>query len=140
MQTTALRALEFDRIVDAVRGLALTPMGEARLAALAPSTERDEVARALAATSETVRFIVAHGVFAIRGSADLPGIAEALAVDGRALDAPRLLTLATFLDSVEDVRAAVQRVAGQFPIVVRAAAGATSFKNEIAETRRAIDP
>ena len=31
MQIAALRALEFDRIVEAVRGYALTPMGDERL-------------------------------------------------------------------------------------------------------------
>lgn len=140
MQMAALRALEFDRIVESVRECALTPMGDARLADLAPSSEMREVAARLAATSETVRFIVKHGGFTIRGSADLPAIFEALSVEGRALEAPRLLILATFLDSVEDVRTAVHRVAASFPIVDRAAAGAASFKDEIARTRKAIDP
>ena len=42
MQPGALRALEFDRIVEAVRGLALTPMGSERLLwAHAALLERD---------------------------------------------------------------------------------------------------
>ncbi len=39
MQPSALRALEFDRIVEAVTGFALTPMGAERLSQLAPSTD-----------------------------------------------------------------------------------------------------
>jgi DNA mismatch repair protein MutS2 len=140
MKMAALRALEFDRIVDAVRAYALTPMGDDRLADLEPSIDRREVAARLAATSETVRFLIKHGVFTIRGSADLPAIFEALTVEGRALEAPRLLVLATFLDSVEDVRTAVRRVAASFPLIDRASAGARSFKDEITRTRRAIDP
>ena len=54
MQPGALRALEFDRIVEAVRGFALTPMGDERLARLAPSTDPQQVAQLLAATTETV--------------------------------------------------------------------------------------
>ena len=44
MQPGALRALEFDRIVEAVRSFALTPMGDERLGRLAPSIEPPEVA------------------------------------------------------------------------------------------------
>ena len=57
MHAGALRALEFDRIVDAVCGYAQTPMGAARLAALEPLSETSRVARALAATAETARFL-----------------------------------------------------------------------------------
>jgi DNA mismatch repair protein MutS2 len=140
MQIAALRALEFDRIVDAVCRFALTPMGEEQLGRLEPSTDRAAVAQLVAETTETVRFIGQHGVFPIRGSQDLPEIFAALAVEGRALEAPRLLTLATFLDSIDDARAAIRRVASQFPIVDRAAGAAASFKGEIGQTRRAIDP
>ncbi|MDR1989434.1 MAG: endonuclease MutS2 [Acidobacteriaceae bacterium] len=140
MQIAALRALEFDRIVDAVCRVALTPMGEARLAQLAPSTDRAAVAHLLAETTETVRFVTAHGGFAIRGSQDLPDIFGALGVEARALDAIHLLTLATFLDSIDDVRVAIRRVAAEFPLIDRASGAIAAFRGEIAQTRRAIDP
>ena len=50
------RTLEFDRIVDAVTELALTPLGSASLATLEPSSEPKIVVAALAATTETVKF------------------------------------------------------------------------------------
>jgi DNA mismatch repair protein MutS2 len=140
MHAAALRALEFDRIVDAVRAFALTPMGEERLAALEPSTEPNEVAELLAATSQAAQYIAKHGGFPLRAHADLPLILGALSVEGRALEAPRLLALATFLDSVEDTRSAIRRVAGAFPLVDRTGAHAASFKGEIARTRATIDP
>ena len=40
MHAGALRALEFDRIVAVVSGLAVTPTGEARLAELHPVSRR----------------------------------------------------------------------------------------------------
>ena len=52
MQPSALRALEFDRIADAVTGFALTPMGAERLAALRPSIEPRQVAQWQAGTAE----------------------------------------------------------------------------------------
>jgi DNA mismatch repair protein MutS2 len=140
MQPGALRALEFDRIVEAVTGFALTPMGAERLARLAPSTEAHQVAQAIAATSETARYLSSNEVFPLRASAELPQILAALAVEGRALEALRLLSLATFLDSVDETRAAVRRAPGAFPILEAASLGAASFKTEATETREKIDP
>ena len=139
MQIAALRALEFDRIVSAVRGLALTPMGEERLGRLQPHTDAGKVAQLLAATSETAQFIIKNGSLPLRASTELPSILGSLAIEGRALEAPRLLALATFLESIEETRAAIRRVAGAFPLVEQAAAGASSFSREVAQVRDKID-
>lgn len=139
MQPAVLRALEFDRIVDAVRAFALTPMGDERLEGLAPSTDRGSVAGLLAATSETVRYLVKHGVFPIRATADLPVILESLTVEGRALEGTRLLVLASFLDSIDETCTAIRRVSASFPLIERPASTAASFKGEIARTREIID-
>src|SRR5580765_3053097 len=139
MQIAALRALEFDRIVSAVRGLALTPMGEDRLARLQPSSDAGKVAQLLAATSETAQFIVKNGTLPLRASSDLPSILGSLAIEGRALEAVRLLALATFLESIEETRTAVRRLASVFPLVEQAAAGAASFAREVAQVREKID-
>src|SRR5215210_3717835 len=63
MQAGTQRALEFDRIVEAVAGYALTPMGRERLTRLQPSVDPSVVAHALAATTETARYVSAHGTF-----------------------------------------------------------------------------
>src|SRR5471032_1223019 len=140
MQPSALRALEFDRIVEAVTDFALTPMGAERLSRLQPSTDPQKVARWQAATSETVRFVTAHGVFPLRASSELPQILAALAVEGRALESLRLLALATFLDSIDESRAGIRRAPGSFPLLDAATGGAASFKGESAQTREKIDP
>jgi DNA mismatch repair protein MutS2 len=140
MQPSALRALEFDQIVKAVKGFALTPMGAERLGALEPSTEAQKVAQLLAATSETARFVTAHGLFPLRASSDLPETLAALAVEGRALEPLRLLALSAFLDSVDESRAAIRRAPGSFPILDAASSAAASFNGETAQTRDKIDP
>jgi len=140
MQPSALRALEFDRIVEAVRDFALTPMGAERLARLHPSTDARTVAGLLAATSETTRYVTAHGVFPLRASSELPQILTALAVEGRALEALRLLALATFLDSIDEARAGIRRAPGSYPLLEAASGAAASFKGETANTREKIDP
>ena len=140
MQLTALRALEFDRIVEAVRGFALTPMGAERLARLQPSTDPRHVAQLLAATTETARYIAAQGLFPLRATSELPQIIAALAVEGRPLEALRLLALASFLDSIDESRAGIRRAPGSYPLLEAASGGVASFKGEIAQTRDKIDP
>jgi DNA mismatch repair protein MutS2 len=139
MQPSALRALEFDRIVEAVTDFALTPMGAERLSRLRPSTDPQQVAQWQAATTETVRFLTAHGLFPLRASSDLPQILTALAVEGRALEPLRLLALSTFLDSIDDARGGIRRAPGSFPVLEAATAAAASFKGEIAQVREKID-
>ncbi len=140
MQPSALRALEFDRIVEAVADFALTPMGAERLDRLQPSTDARMVAQLLAATTETTRYIDAHGVFPLRATGDLPQILTALAVEGRALEALRLLALANFLDSIDESRAGIRRAPGSFPLLEAASGGAASFRTETAHTREKIEP
>src|SRR5437764_1497609 len=140
MQSGALRALEFHRIVEAVRTFALTPMGDERLARLAPSTDPQKVAQLLASTTETTRYLTTNVLFPLRASAELPQILGALAVEGRALEPLRLLALADFLDSVDETRTAIRRASGSFPQLESAAAGAASFRGEGAQVRDKIDP
>jgi DNA mismatch repair protein MutS2 len=140
MQPGALRALEFDRIVEAVRDLALTPMGAERVARLAPSTDAQKVAQLLAATTETARFLAANSPFPLRADGELPQILQLLAVEGRALEPLRLLALAGFLDSVDETRVAIRRAAASFPLLEAASGGVASFKSETAQTREKIEP
>jgi len=140
MQPGALRALEFERIVEAVRTFALTPMGDEGLGRLAPSTDPQKVAQLLAATTETVRYLASNALFPLRASDDLPQILTALAVEGRALEPLRLLGLADFLDSIDETRVSIRRASGSFPLLDAASGGAASFKGETAQTREKIDP
>ena len=139
MQSGALRALEFDRVVETVTSFAMTPMGAERLSRLAPSTDPNKVAQLLAATTETAKFLSANGLFPLRGSSDLPQILGALAVEGRALEGPRLLTLVAFLGSIDESRAAIRRAAPSFPLLDQASGAAASFKGEAATVRDKLD-
>src|SRR6185295_10739086 len=118
---------------------AATPMGAERLARLAPSTDPHKVAQLLAATTETARFITTHGLFPLRASSELPQILAALAVEGRPLEGLRLLALAAFLESVDESRAAIRKVAASFPILDAASSGVASFRDQLAQIRDKID-
>jgi DNA mismatch repair protein MutS2 len=139
MHAGALRALEFDRIVEAVGRFALTPAGAARVARLHPLADPRSVSDALAATSETVRFL-GDNRLALQAPEDLDAILESLNVEGRALEALHLLALAAFLASVDAACASVRRARGSVPILRAIADRAASFEREIADVRRKIDP
>ena len=140
MQPGALRALEWDQIVDVVRGFALTPLGDARLAELAPQSDPNRVAQLLAATVEGMKYLDANPAFSLNAPADLETVLSALAVEGRALDPLRLLAFAEFLDSLALTCATIRRVSGPFPTLKALADNCGSFKNQIGEVRSKIDP
>jgi DNA mismatch repair protein MutS2 len=140
MQSGALKALEFDRIVEAVCRLAQTPPGAARLAKLQPETDGRSVSAALAATAETVRYLSASGEIALRAPEDLEAVLTHLAVEGRALEAVSLLALATFLGSIDTTAAGIRRNRASFPMLGAIAETVASFEREIADIRRKIDP
>ena len=139
MHAGALRALEFDRIVEVIRGFAQTPQGDVRLGALRPEVEPRAVAAALAATSETVRFLSDNHI-GLQAPRELETILEGIGVEGRPLEPLQLLALANYLGSVEATCSAVRRARSTFPILHVIADRAASFEREIADIRRKIDP
>jgi DNA mismatch repair protein MutS2 len=140
MHAGALRALEFDRIVSVVAGLAVTSTGQEQLAELQPMTDAAAVARAQRATTEGTRFLADHPGFPLRPPSDLDEIISALAVDGRALEPLRLLGVADYLESIEQTRGAVRKAGDSFPLLNGMVETVASFKGEIADVRRKIEP
>jgi DNA mismatch repair protein MutS2 len=139
MHPGALKPLEFDRIVEAVRRFALTPPGAARLARLQPHTDPRTVASALSATAETARFL-RDAQIGLQAPEDLDAQLMALAVEGRVLDPASLVSLATFLASIDVTCATIRRSRSAFPILGAIAETAASFEQEIADIRRKIGP
>jgi DNA mismatch repair protein MutS2 len=139
MYPGALRALEFDRIVEAVCRFALTSPGAARLARMLPAHDPRVVMSALEATSETVRFLSDEQV-GLQAPADLDALLRTLAVEGRVLEPASLLGLAAFLSSVETTCLAIRRARTPFPTLRAIADSSASFEHEVADIRRKIGP
>jgi DNA mismatch repair protein MutS2 len=140
VNANTLRALEFDRIVEAVADLAVTPTGRDQLAELQPLADAAQVAAAQKATSEGTRFLADRPGFPLRAPSDLEAIIDALGVEGRPLEAARLVALADYLESIEHSRAAVKNATAMFPILRELVERIASFKGEIADVRKKIDP
>ena len=76
MKPSSLSAVEFDRVVELVAVLAVTPSGRDRLLALTPLTDVADVVAAQRMTTEAARFLGDHPGFPLRGPADLEAILE----------------------------------------------------------------
>ncbi len=139
MHAGALRALEFDRIVEAVCRYALTPRGLKRLSALEPLTDAGQVADALSATAETARFLAENHI-GLQAGSELEAIVDSIGVEGRALEAAHLLALGAFLTSVDSTCASIRRAGASTPWLRRIANAVASFEAEIGDVRRKIDP
>lgn len=140
MHQGALKALEFDRVVEAVCRFAQTPPGREQLARLMPSSEPRAVAAALAVTAETARFLSGIGEIALRAPAELEAILVALSVEGRALEALSLLGLAIYLESAGAAIAGVRKARSAVPGLAAVVEGATPFDRETGEIHKKIDP
>jgi DNA mismatch repair protein MutS2 len=140
MHPGTLRALEFDRIVSVVTDLAVTPLGRDRLADLHPLTATSEVLAAQRATTEGTRFLADYPGFPLRAPSDLGEIIDALGVEGRGLEPMRLLGLSGYLESIEQSRQAITKVGVAFPLLRMLVETVASFRHEIADVRRKIEP
>ena len=140
MESSALRALEWDQIVEVVRGFAQTPLGASVLGELEPDSDPGRVSQLIAATTEGFRYLETNPAFELQASEDLETVLAALAIEGRALDAVRLLALAAFLDSLAATCAAIRRAGGSFPTLKALAENCGAFKTQIADVRTKIDP
>jgi DNA mismatch repair protein MutS2 len=138
MQAAVLRALEFDRIREALASRTLTPLGRERALTIEPATDADAVRAALDLTVEATRFTRDGGSLAISAPDDLDTIIAVLGVADRPLDPLALRGLARLLDSVSGVTASVRRTGG--PRLTAIADRAASFSDEVAAIERAIEP
>jgi DNA mismatch repair protein MutS2 len=145
MQASTLRALEFDRIREALARQALTPLGRARAYGLEPSIEVDEVRGRLGLTVEALTFVRAGGSLALHAPEDLDESLRIVDIDDQPLEPLRLLGLADFVESVDRVVSGLRAAARQHERavgegLVALAARATSFTAEVAAVRKAIEP
>lgn len=141
MHEGTLLALEFDRVVAAVRSLALTPLGATALDRLTPQTDADRVAATLSATSEGVAYLEANAPFGLDAPPELELIVALLAVEGRVVEPRQLMGLARFLASMDAACSAFGNAAGgPYPALEAVIDSTHSFEQEVSAIRAAIDP
>jgi DNA mismatch repair protein MutS2 len=140
VQARALRALEFDIVLERLARQALTPLGRDRALALEPLTDARAIADALALTSEAVAYRAAGGALGLSAPDDLDQILELLNVGGQVLEPLQLLGLARFVESVDQTVGGIRRAADDRPRLAAMVAPHRAFTAEVQAVRRAIDP
>lgn len=140
MHEGALRSLEFDKIVDVVCGLALTPLGATRLESLYPLDNIRNVEAALAETTECIEYQKVNGAISIESSPDLDTILTRLAIEALPLEANQLRSLANFLSSMTIVSRNIKQAKdGPFPKLLTTVENCHSFEEEISAVRNKIN-
>jgi DNA mismatch repair protein MutS2 len=137
MQSPVLRALEFNRIREALAREAATPLGRERALALDPATGLDEVQRRLNISVAASAFEKSSGSLALDGPEDLAEVLEHLGIADQPLLPLELLGLARFVSSVGSV---VDRIRNATtPLLAELVTGVRPFDEEVNAVRRAIE-
>ena len=155
MQPAVLRALEFDRIREALAREASTLLGRARALSLEPGTDPDDIRQALDLTLEAVAFLKSAGHLSLDAPDDLGDLLASLDLADEPLIPLQLLGLARFVDSVGTVAARIRAAARsaarepgattdrhepRYGRLATLVAGVAAFDEEVGAVRRAILP
>ncbi|HXY49607.1 MAG TPA: endonuclease MutS2 [Terriglobales bacterium] len=101
---TSARVLEFDSLRELVRGYVASPLGAARLAALAPSADPAWIERQHALTSAIRDFRRAGGGFEFAGLLDVTQLLDKASISGAALETTEIRDVLLLVDRAAEWR------------------------------------
>src|SRR3984957_8553055 len=101
---SSARVLEFESLRVLLRGYTASPLGQARVAALAPSTDRDWIARQQQLTSEIREFRRVGGRFDFFGLEDVRSQVEKSRIAGAALETAEIRDVIAIVDRAAEWR------------------------------------
>jgi DNA mismatch repair protein MutS2 len=101
---SSARVLEFDSLRDLLRGYASSPLGQARIAALAPSTNREWISGQHELTSEIREFRRVGGRFDFFGLEDIRSQVEKSRIVGAALETAEIRNIIAVVDRAAEWR------------------------------------
>jgi DNA mismatch repair protein MutS2 len=134
-------ALDFDELLRWVAQFCRTSPGEARVLALAPTADGDELTGLLASVHETARYVDREGALLPGGLPDPTEGLRGLGIEGRRLEPLELRGLASVLRAVGELAAAVGRThAEDYPILRQLARTLPDLRHQASEILRAIAP
>jgi len=87
---SSARVLEFDQLRELVRGYASSPLGQARIAALQPTADREWIERQHRLTAEIRQFLKIGGRFEFTGLTDVSKLLDKARIQGAALETEEL--------------------------------------------------
>jgi DNA mismatch repair protein MutS2 len=101
---SSARVLEFDALRDLLRGYAASPLGQRRIAALAPSTDRDWIAAQQSLASEIREFRRVGGSFDFAGLIDIDDLVKKSRIAGAVLETIEIRDVILVVDRAAEWR------------------------------------
>ena len=101
---TSSRVLEFEALRDLLRGYASSPLGQSRIAALTPSTDRSWIETQQLLTSEIREFRRVGGRFDFSGLAEIGALLEKSRIAGAALETTEIRDVVAVVDRATEWR------------------------------------
>jgi DNA mismatch repair protein MutS2 len=105
---SSARVLEFDSLRALLRGYTSSPLGQARIASLAPSTDRNWIAEQQTLTSEIREFRRVGGRFDFFGLIDIREITQKSRIAGAALETTQIRDVIAVVDRAAEWHAIAQ--------------------------------
>ena len=150
MLPDTLKQLEFDKVLELLRGYCGCPLGEARVLALEPAEEEDVPVARLRLAAEARDYLklirgadsAAAGILPVRfsGFTDSTEVLDKLAVEGTTLESGEIVELLTLADLATDVRSTLVSARRRFPHLAREADRIADFHDLLRELRGKILP
>jgi DNA mismatch repair protein MutS2 len=98
LRHTSARVLEFDSLRELLRGYASSPLAETRIAALAPSTDREWITSQQNLTAEIREYRRVGGRFEFTGLLDIARLVEKSRISGAALETSEIRDILLVVD------------------------------------------
>src|SRR5450432_650871 len=98
------RVLEFDSLRELLRGYASSPLGQRKIAALAPATDRDWIERQQALASEVREFRRTGGRFDFAGLLEITSLLDKAKISGAALETTEIRDVVLIVDRAAEWR------------------------------------
>jgi DNA mismatch repair protein MutS2 len=104
LENSSARVLEFDHLRDLLRGYAASPLGQRRIAALAPSTDRDWIASQQELASEIREFRRVGGSFDFAGLIEIDELVKKARIAGAVLETTEIRDVILVVDRAAEWR------------------------------------
>jgi DNA mismatch repair protein MutS2 len=141
---TSSDALEWAHVIALVKRYIATAAGDAELAQVAPSTERDRIEQSLAEAGEAMAYLRATAApqTAGKGAAirvnlnGLPNVTvsvQKVRIEGAALEPREIFDLIAFLDRAADAKSFLTAAVERFPLLAARAEGIGDFRQLLRE-------
>ena len=133
---SSARALEFDSMREILRAYAFSPLGQAKIAALAPSGDGVWIERQQRLTAEIREYLRVGARFEFSGLLDPTVLVEKAHIEGAALDTAEIRDIVLVVDRADEWRHIAQQPPSQMKLEFAAVAELSSALADFTELLR----